>query len=396
MKKSIYILLMLILLVIMPLSAKGTQEQQSSDTELSGQGAEADKSVEYFPDKITLQYTEGFSVEYKDNYKVVSVNSAVPNSDDVFQYILVQRGTETPKGYDSAQIIEVPVESAVTMSTTYLPYFEMMELTEYLTGHDSFMYIYSPAILARAAEGKMKEVGSGAAVNIEVLIDLEPGIIMTSSSGVSEYDAHPKLLEAGLNVVLNGELYEKTALGRTEWIKFIALFFNKEAEAEALFDKIAGEYIKLSALVSGSETRPTVLANAPWQGTWYMPGGKSYMTDFYNAAGAEYLWADDDSTGTLYLDFESVFEKAQNADYWVSTSWNSLDEAKNTDERFVEFNAFQAKNIFNMNARVNENYSNDYWESGPANPHLVLSDFIKVFHPELMPDYEFHYFSRLD
>lgn len=31
-------------------------------------------------------------------------------------------------------------------------------------------------------------------------------------------------------------------LNRAEWIKFVSLFFNKEAEANALFDNITAEY----------------------------------------------------------------------------------------------------------------------------------------------------------
>jgi iron complex transport system substrate-binding protein len=35
------------------------------------------------------------------------------------------------------------------------------------------------------------------------------------------------------------------------------------------------------------------------------------------------------------------------------------------------------------------------YESMPMEPELVLSDFIKVFHPELLPDYTPHYYRLL-
>ena len=37
----------------------------------------------------------------------------------------------------------------------------------------------------------------------------------------------------------------------------------------------------------------------------------------------------------------------------------------------------------------------DYWESGVANPHLVLADLIKIFHPDLLPEHTLHYYRRL-
>jgi len=30
------------------------------------------------------------------------------------------------------------------------------------------------------------------------------------------------------------------------------------------------------------------------------------------------------------------------------------------------------------------------------NPHLVLSDLIAIFHPELMPNYKFNYYKKLN
>lgn len=45
---------------------------------------------------------------------------------------------------------------------------------------------------------------------------------------------------------------------------------------------------------------------------------------------------------------------------------------------------------------LNENGGNDYWESGVTNPHLVLADLIKIFHPELLPDHELYFYQKLE
>ena len=37
-----------------------------------------------------------------------------------FRCVVAQRGTPAPRNYPDAQIIEIPVETLVTMSTTYL------------------------------------------------------------------------------------------------------------------------------------------------------------------------------------------------------------------------------------------------------------------------------------
>ena len=176
--------------------------------------------------RTALKYTDGFSVTYGENYKVLTVSSPWPGSQTTFRYLLVHRGTPVPPGYANARVIEVPVRSVVTMSTSYLPYLEKLGLTNALVGHDSLQYVYSPAIRSRIDEGRISEVGSGSLVNVELLLEMEPDLILTYGIG-NEWDAHPKLLEAGLPVAINGEWAETSPLGRTEWIKFIALFFDK-------------------------------------------------------------------------------------------------------------------------------------------------------------------------
>ena len=44
---------------------------------------------------------------------------------------------------------------------------------------------------------------------------------------------------------------------------------------------------------------------------------------------------------------------------------------------------------------MNASGGNDYWESGVARPDLLLSDMIKICHPNLYPDYELTYFEQL-
>jgi iron complex transport system substrate-binding protein len=220
---------------------------------------------------------------------------------------------------------------------------------------------------------------------------------MTYGVGNPEYDAHPKLLEAEVKVAMNSEYMETSPLGRAEWIKFIAMFFNREADADAIFGEMAQQYEALAAEAAGVTEKPTVFTGAPYGDTWYMPGGGSYVAKYLSDAGAEYLWADDESTGSIPLDFESVYERAADADYWLNTSsWMSIDDALAADARYGEFAALKNGMMYNNNARVNENGGNDYWESGVDNPHLVLADLIKILHPDLVPDHEFVYYRQLD
>jgi len=358
---------------------------------------EYDETVDYFPQKAVIEYASGFTIEYFNNYKVLTIPTPWQGAEEGVQYVLVQCGTPPPEGYAEATIVEVPVQSFVSMSTTYLPYVDQYGLIDRLVGVDNAAFISNENIRAKYDAGELAEIGSGGEVNVETAVDLNPDLIMTSASGFAEYDAHPKLAEAGLTVALNADYLDTTPLGQAEWGKYLAAFFNQEGAATEQFAEVVARYEALTALTADLAERPTVFNNTPFDGTWYMPGGNSYVAQLLADAGADYLWADDESTGSLFLDFETVFDRAAGADYWINIGFfATLDDLAAADERFTEFAAYQNGNVYNNDARVNEFGGNDYYESGAANPHLVLADLIRIFHPDLLPDYELYYYRQVE
>lgn len=353
--------------------------------------------IDYFPEKIDVTHAS-FSVEYFDNYKLVSVNDPWLGAEQSFQYLIVQCGTPAPDGYGDLPVIEVPVSTIVALSTTYLPQLESLGRLDRLVAVDSGLWTTTEAVQERVAAGDVIEVGMGTAINVEQLLDLDPDLIMSFGIGSPEYDSYPMLMDAGLPVVLNGDFVEQEPLGRTEWIKFLALFFNLESEAQAIFSAIEQEYEEVAALAASADNRPTVFLSSVYDGTWWMAGGGSYMAQMLEDAGAEYLWADSGSVGSNPIAFETVVEVASDADFWLNPDnsfWLTVDDVLASDERYGSFAALQAGHLYNNNAIVNENGGNAILESGAANPHIVLRDLVKIFHPELLPDHELVYYRQV-
>ena len=383
------------LLLLFSITVVAGPQPESSSVQTTGPGENREPG-DYFQEKIRVDYSTAFTVEYHDTFKVVTVLNPWPGATGGFTYVLVQRGTAPPSGIMADRIIEVPIRSIVTMSTSYLPCLEELGVVDILVGHETLAWVYSEKVRELIAVDSIREVGSGQNVNIELLLDIDPDLIMTYGMG-NEWDAHPKFEEAGLPYVINAEWNEKTPLGRAEWIKYIALFVNKEAEANAYFSKIADEYTALTKKANMITDKPSVFAGTPYQGTWWMSGGSSFAAQLFADAGAAYVWEDDESTGSLMLDIETVFERAGNADIWVNTGyWNTFEQAQSDDERFREFKAFKTGMMFNNNLRMSPTGGNDYYESAPIRPHLVLADLIKIFHPELATDHQFYYYKKLD
>ena len=355
-----------------------------------------DPTVDYFPDKGSIDYAGGFSVSYGLSYKVVEVHQPWVGADPV-TYLLVQCGAPVPPDIEADAVIEVPVSSAISMSTTYLPHFVELGSLDRLIATDEFDFVYSPEVRARINSGDLAEVGGGSFVDIEKVLDLDPDVVFTYGIGSADYDAHPALIEAGIPVVLNADYMETSPLGRAEWVKFTSLFLNQEGAAEALFDEIAANYEDLRVVAATADERPTVLVNAMYGDTWYVSGGNSYQAQLIADAGGDYLWADDESTGGLALSFEAVLERAQDADVWLNPNyWFTLADGLAEDERYSVFSAFENGAVFNNNARVTELGGNDILETGVLHPERVLADLITILHPELLPGVEPVYYRALE
>lgn len=385
------ITILTLLLATLPLIAQPTTNV------LSGSVDRFDPATDYFPAKVDVRHARGFTVDYHGNYKVVRVLNPWKGATETFTYVLTQKGTPRPDGFPGAQHVPVPIERFVALSTTYLPHLEAIGAEDALVGLATASFVYADWIRERVASGATIETGTDGGLNRETIVALEPDLVMSYGSGNPAGDAHPKLMEMGLTAAVNGEFMEGTPLGRAEWMKFTAVFFNREAEVERTFGKIERRYQELAQIGRAATSKPTVFTNISWQGLWHVSGGKSFIAVMLADAGADYVWKDTPSERSIPMDFESVLEKAQNADIWINTGiWNSRKDAINADERYALFKAYRERQMYNHVRRTNETGGNDYWESGVANPHFVLADLLKIFHPDLIPDHDFYYYKRLD
>lgn len=358
--------------------------------------ADATPGVDYFPAKAIITQTEGFSIEYHDTYKLLTVKTPAPGATAALTYVLVQCGTEPPAGFEPAQIITVPVKRVVAMSTTYLSVLDDLGLLDRLVGVDDATYTYNQKVIELFAAGKLKAIGSGAGLNLEAAIELKPDLIITFGSGSTDFDSHPKLLEAGLKVVLNAEWLDTSPLGRAEWGKFIAVFFNQETAAEDWFTEIADGYAEVKAIAATAGTPPKLAYGTPYQGTWYLPGGASFAAQLIRDAGATYPYAADTSTASLPLSFEEAYSTTRDAAYWINLPFvPDLAALLAQDSRFAEFEAYKNGNVWNNDLRSNAAGGSDYYESAVVRPDLVLADLVAIVHPDKMPGHEFYYYRQL-
>jgi iron complex transport system substrate-binding protein len=343
----------------------------------------------------SIKYAKGFTVRKEHNATWVTVTQPYQGATSGFEYLLIPKGSTAPQHAASTQVIEVPIETIVCTSTTHIPHLDYLGVSDKLTGFPTTDYISSETTRKIIDAGKVKDLGIDNGMNLEILYTLHPSMVMAYSM-TADLGQLKKVQEMGTPVIINGEYMEADVLGRAEWIKFTALFFGKEKVADSVFNMIETEYNNTRSKITAVDKQPSVLLGTVYGDAWFMPGGRNYAANVLKDAGANYLWANDSTRGWLEISFESVYDKAKNADLWIVGSFDTFEELKSADKRYALFKPFGAKQIYNYNARRGAKGGNDFLELGYMRPDIILKDLVKIAHPELLPEHQLYFHKKLE
>jgi iron complex transport system substrate-binding protein len=372
--------------VLLMLLSLGCRQKDKEQSAVSTPGATS----------LNLRYAEGFKMSQLGSSKLVEVTYPYQGATSGYKYLLVPRGEAVPDHEPETRVIFIPLRSIVCTSTTHIPLLDYLNETDRLVGFPSTDYISSEKMRKRIDEGKIQELGIDKGLNLERLASLKPDVVMGYTLS-SDYGQLKKVEDLGVPVIVNAEYLEKHPLGRAEWIKFMAMFFNKEKVADSLFLVIEKNYLETKAYADTIKQKPTVLSGIVYGDAWFLPGGQNYASKLLKDAGCNYLWGEDPSHGYLELSFESVYEKARNADLWIGVAtFSSLEELKMKDHRYAKFKAFQQDQVYTYDARKGAKGGSEFMELGYLRPDIILKDLVKIAHPELLPNYTLYFHKKLE
>jgi iron complex transport system substrate-binding protein len=359
---------------------------------VSCKGKPAATEAVFVNEPVELSYAHGFTIQRTNAYYRVVINNPWQLDIPLAIYYLVKSDSvSTPA---DGMKIKVPVESLAVSSVTQVAFLDALGETDKISGGCSPGLIYNADVQLRIANGLVADLGDAFSINVERTMLLQPSALVMS--GYKQDDPYAgRVQQAGIPVVYNNEWMEETALGRAEWIKFMALLVGREDRADSLFSVISAEYTALTEKVQQQTSWASVLTGSNFRGTWYMPGGNSYMAHMLADAGGQYFFANDSTRGSLPLNVESVLTNFASADFWINCNYNSISELVAGDGKHLLFQAVKLGNVYNYNKLLLPSGANDFWESAVVRPDWLLKDLIRILHPELLPDHELKYYQQL-
>lgn len=347
---------------------------------------------------------ELYEYDRESGSSILRIKNPWQGAENINKYVFLSREGQLPPPWLDADVVNVPIKSAVCMSTSYIAFIDALGCDSIITGVSGAGFISNPNVVRRFNEGKIADIGYDTGVNYELLLTLKPDVVFLYGVAGENSAVTDKMKELGMTVIFIGEYLENSPLGKAEWIVPMGEFLDKREEAQDLFADIAREYENVARIAaqavsqaaSKAVSKPKIMLNSPWRDSWFVPGDQSYMVRLINDAGGDYASKGADSDQSRPISTETAFIQASASDIWLNPgNAVSMADVAAMNPKFAQIPAVKNKKVFNNNRLVTPGGGSDFWESGTINPHIILKDMVRIIHPELLPGYEPYYFQQL-
>lgn len=349
-------------------------------------------------DTVPFRYAQLLQLVRHDGYTVATIRHPWRQDAVLHRYVLVPAAAPVPEGSPAAAtvpegfpegtVIRTPLRRSVVFTTVHCSLLSMLHREASVAGVADLKYIKAPYVQEGVSAGRIVDCGDGMSPVIEKIIDLHPDALLLSPFENS--GGYGQLEEIDIPIVECAEYMEPSPLGRAEWVRFYGLLYGCEHEADSLFALVDSSYHALRHTVIPESRHPatapktSVLVDKVTGSVWYVPGGRSTIGQMLSDAGARYPWAEDDRSGSIALPFETVLERAGDCDVWLLrySGQQPLTRQQLLSEHrgYNQFRSFREGRVYGCNVEQSM-----FYEDSPFRPDLLLSDFIKILHPDI-PD----------
>lgn len=317
-----------------------------------------------------------------DSATVCEIKSPWREGALLHRYILVPTGQKVPDSIPQGTLIRTPLTRAVSFTSVHAALLLDLGAADRLYGLCDTAYVIRRDLREALRAGRLADMGSSQAPNREGLVAAKADALLVSPFENAGYGGIEQL---NIPLIECADYMETSPLARAEWMRFYGRLFGCADRADSLFAVVEKNYDDLKKRAQAARQRPTVMVDHMQSGVWYVPGDKSTMGQLFADAGADYIFRDNGESGSVALNFEAVFARGHAADLWFTKYGAAKDLTyKALSEEFAgysRFSAWQQHHIFHCNVS-----HTPFFEDTPFHPDRLLTDIVRIVHPELLPD----------
>lgn len=341
--------------------------------------------------EIRFDYAKLIRVWECDGFKKMEIRNPWDTTCLLQTYLLVDKTKEISANCPGGVVVRVPLEKSAVFTTVHCSLIEELGAVNSISGICELEYITNPNIISLTQSGKIVDFGSSMSPDIEKIITVSPDAILLSPFNNS--GGHGGLDKLGIPIVECADYMESDPLGRAEWIKLYGMLFGKESEADSIFSKVTETYTQIEKEAQQETgSHPSLLYGLDNGGSWFIPGGKSYMAKMFASAGANYIFGETTHSGAEPFAFETVYDKGCNADIWLILGMEVADKTYKDLQRFSNFKSYKEKRVYACNTT-----KTSFFDEIPFHPERLLKDLYIIFHSEKYDDVNeyLHYYRKL-
>ncbi len=342
-------------------------------------------------DTLLMRHSSLLQMVEHDGYTLVNVKNPWREGTFLHRYMLVPKDSATVSAPQGVTLLRTPLDNQLVFATLHAQLFVTLGCVDAIGGVCDARYMSVPCVCENIACGKIADCGSSMDVNLERLFELAP-----EAAWVIPYKngGYGKMERVDVPLVECIDYMENSPLGCAEWVRFYGRLLGVEERADSLFFAVCDNYERVKARVDSCATRPRLMCELKTGSAWYMPGGCSTMGQLYRDAGADYLFGDNNSSGSVSYSFETVLARADSADVWLVKYGAEKDKSYASLEQefsgYALLRSFRERSIFACNVS-----SKRFYEETPFRPDILLEELACLFHPELNEDYKFRYYEKM-
>ena len=296
------------------------------------------------------------------------------------RYLLVPRDSAIPSTVpEGATVLRTPLRKAVVYSAVHIALIDELGRSDIVSGVCDSRYVHTPAVLEGLRDGRVADCGLNTDPDLERIAAAAPeAILLSPYEGSRDFS---RLERLGTSVVECADYMEPTPLARAEWVRFYGRLTGCEARADSLFAEVERAYADIRERVAAAGgKRPRVMLDLPYQGVWYVPGGRSTMNCFLADAGAENIFRDRDVAGSLGLSAEEMLVEAGDADIWLIRydlpAPLTLGSLAGENQLYTRFRPWKERHVWGCNSAESL-----LFDDLAFHPERLLGELASMFHP---------------
>lgn len=274
----------------------------------------------------------------------------------------------------------------ICLSATSVGMFCELNAQNAILGIPSEKYLHDPILKSHFQTNRIQAYGDESALNVERIIASGANLVLFSGFG-TDFPYAQQLNRIGIQTIPIYDWRENTPLGKAEWLLAIGSICGKEQEARSYFEKRVESYEHLKAKVANVRDKPKILSGNLLGDVWWAPAGNSYVAQLISDAGGDYLFKETKGTGSVALSMEEIVASGEK-DIWINPGMASKQLILEGNPLADKLNSFQRIYCYSPNM-------NAFWENSATQPDFVLEDLIRIFHPELLDEGQFHFYSEI-